>query len=219
MLKALLLDMNGVVVDDVAYHERAWQALAARHGRTLTVAEFRREMSGRRSRDNIAHVFGSGLSEAQIVAYQAEKEEAYRAAFRPHLAALAGLATFLAEAKASGVRLALATSAPKANIDFVLDGLDLRRQFDAVVGEADVKRAKPDPEIYETAALRVGAEASECIVFEDSLAGVASGRAARMAVVGITTTHSAEELAQCALVVADFRGLTLATLSGLVQRS
>jgi HAD superfamily hydrolase (TIGR01509 family) len=217
MLKALLLDMNGVVVDDMAFHERAWQALAADHGRELSALEFRQQMSGRRNRDNLIHVFGA-LSDEQIRAYQKEKEEAYRAAFRPHLAALPGLIDLLTQAQASGVRVALATSAPPANIDFVLDGLDLRARFDAVVGEAEVQRAKPDPEIYLLAAQRVGAAPSECIVFEDSLAGVASGQAAGMPVVGLTTTHTASELAHCALVVPDFRGVTVDTLARLVSR-
>ena len=145
MLQALLFDMNGVIVDDMPFHERAWMALAARHGRTLTPDEFRREMSGRRNRDNIRHIFGEALSDWQVHAYQLEKEEAYREAYRPLRAPLPGLVPFLVEARAAGLRIAVATSAPKDNIDFVLDGLDLRRQFDVVVGEAEVTRSKPDP--------------------------------------------------------------------------
>jgi len=217
MLRALLFDMNGVVIDDMRFHEQAWLALAAKYGRPLTVDEFRRTMSGRRNRDNVVHVFGDALSDEQFRAYQREKEEAYRAAYTPHRAFLPGFADLIGEARAAGVRVALATSAPKDNIDFILDPLDLRRRLDAVVGEAEVKRAKPDPEIYLVAAARVGAEPSECIVFEDSLQGVASGRAAGMPVVGVTTTHSAAELADCALVVSDFRGLTLARLQALVS--
>lgn len=216
MLRALLFDMNGVVIDDMRFHEQAWLALAAKHGRPLTVDEFRNTMSGRRNRDNVIHVFGDALSDEQFRAYQREKEEAYREAYAPHRALLPGFAELIGEARAAGVRVALATSAPRENIDFILDPLDLRARLDAVVGEAEVKRAKPDPEIYLVAAARVGAEPSECIVFEDSLQGVASGRAAGMPVVGVTTTHTAAELSGCALVVQDFRGLTLAGLQALV---
>jgi beta-phosphoglucomutase len=215
MLQALLFDMNGVIVDDMPFHERAWMALAARHGRTLTPDEFRREMSGRRNRDNIRHIFGEALSDWQVHAYQLEKEEAYREAYRPLRAPLPGLVPFLVEARAAGLRIAVATSAPKDNIDFVLDGLDLRRQFDVVVGEAEVTRSKPDPEIYLTAASRLGVGSSGCIVFEDSLAGIASGLAGGMPVVGVTTTHTADELRDCALVIADFRDLTIAEISRL----
>ena len=217
MLRALLLDMNGVVVDDMRFHEHAWIALATKHGRSLTVDEFRRTMSGRRNRDNIAHIFGSGLAEEQIHAYQHEKEEAYRQAYAPHRVALPGLVALLDEARARGVRTAVATSAPRANIDFVLDPLDVRRRFDAVVGEAEVRRAKPDPEIYLLAAQRLGVDARECVVFEDSLAGVASGRAAGMPVVGLTTTHTPEELHDCALAVPNFESLTIESLSKLTE--
>jgi HAD superfamily hydrolase (TIGR01509 family) len=215
-LRALLFDMNGVIVDDMGFHERAWLALVARHGRTLTSDEFRREMSGRRNRDNIRHVFGD-VPDAVAGAYQTEKEEAYRDAFRPHLAPLPGLLALLAEARAAGLRLAVATSAPEKNIDFVLDGLDLRARFDAVVGEAIVKHAKPDPEIYLLAAARLDVPPEACVVFEDSLLGIAAGQAAKMPVVGVTTTHTAEELRHCALVVADFRSLTVADLARLLE--
>jgi beta-phosphoglucomutase family hydrolase len=217
MLQAFLFDMNGVVVDDMAYHERSWIVLAARHGRTLTIDDIRTQMSGRRNRDNIRHVFGADLSEAQLLAYQAEKENAYRDAFRPHLAPLPGLLELLDAARTAKVKIALVTSAPPENIDFVLDGLHLRDRFDAVVGEADVKESKPHPEIYLLAASRLGVKPPGCIVFEDSLAGIAAGRAARMPVVGLTTTHPRAELRDCAVVVPDFRGLTVADLARLVS--
>jgi beta-phosphoglucomutase family hydrolase len=215
MLRGLLFDMNGVLVDDMSFHERAWIAFAARHGKELTLDEFRRKLSGRRNRDNVVYVFGDSLSEEQMNAFQAEKEEAYRAAFRPHLATLPGLDDLLDAARAARLRMAVATSAPPENIDFVLDGLDLRRRFDAVVGETEVRHAKPHPEIYLAAASRLGLEPAECVVFEDSLAGIASGRAAGMPVVGVTTTHPAVELGDCALVVDDFRGLSIEALQKL----
>jgi beta-phosphoglucomutase family hydrolase len=212
MLQALLFDMNGVIVDDMLFHERAWISLAERHGRTLTSDEFRQQMSGRRNRDNIRHVFGDGLSDEQVRALQIEKEEAYRAAYRPHLAPLAGLRDLLAAARAADLRLAVVTSAPAANIDLVLDGLDLRSAFDCVVTEAEVRRSKPDPEIFLLAAERCGGAPADCVVFEDSLAGVAAAVAARMAVVGVSTTHTADELRGCARVVPDFRGVTVEQL-------
>jgi HAD superfamily hydrolase (TIGR01509 family) len=172
-------------------------------------------MSGRRNRDNIQYLFGDTLSDAEIHNYRREKEEAYRAAYLPHRAPLPGLQPLLVEARAVGLRIAVATSAPEENIDFVLDGLDLRKRFDVVVGESEVKESKPDPEIYLTAASQLGVDSSDCIVFEDSLAGIASGVAAGMPVVGLTTTHSPDELRQCALVIADFRGLSIAQLARL----
>jgi HAD superfamily hydrolase (TIGR01509 family) len=216
MLQALVFDLNGVVVDDMPFHERAWCGLAERHGRSLTIDQFRREMSGRRNRENIRFVFGDALSEREVHAYGVEKEEEYRKAFRPFLAPIPGLEALLTQARAAGLKLAVATSAPPENIAFVLDGLGLRRWFDAVVGEAEVERAKPDPEIYLTAAARLGVEPSRCVVFEDSLGGIASGQAANMPVVGLTTTHRRDELRHCALVLADFHGLTVDTLASLV---
>ena len=119
------------------------------------------------------------------------------------------------ETAAARVPVVLATSAPRGNIDFVLDGLRLRPRFTDVVTAADVQRGKPDPEIYLLAAQRVGAAPARSIVVEDSLAGVASGLAAGCRVVGLTTTHAAEELVGCALTAPDFRDIGLASLGAL----
>jgi beta-phosphoglucomutase family hydrolase len=216
MLRALLLDMNGVVVDDMPFHERAWIDLAARHGRTLTIERIRHDMSGKSNRDNMRYLFGDALSDTDFRALEDEKEEAYRHTYAPHRAPLPGLRELLHDAREAGVRVALATSAPMPNVDFILDGLDLRASFDAVVTEAEVRHSKPDPAIYLLAAERLGVRPTECVVFEDSLAGLASGRAAGMRAVGIATTHTRDELRDCALVIGDFREVNLRTIEALV---
>jgi beta-phosphoglucomutase len=117
--------------------------------------------------------------------------------------------------KREGVQAAVGTSAPKANMDFILDKLHIRPYFDALLHSADVKFGKPNPEIYLNAAARLGVDPSVCIVFEDSLPGVEAGLNAGMKVVGITTTHTPEELAGAHLVIDDFEGLTVQQLEKL----
>ncbi len=216
MLGALLFDMNGVVIDDMRFHEQAWIDLAAAHGRVLTVDEVRERLSGRTNPEILEILFGP-LPAALVTRRGDDKEAAYRKVYAPHLAPLPGLMALLDQAQAAGVGLALVSSAPQDNIDFTLDGLDLRRRFAAVVTGADVAKGKPDPEMYLLAARRLGVPPSGCVVLEDSLAGIESGRRASMTVVGLSTTHTPDELRpHCACVVPDFRPLDLDTLRRLL---
>jgi HAD superfamily hydrolase (TIGR01509 family) len=115
-----------------------------------------------------------------------------------------GLLVFLKLLRSQGMKTALATSAGPGNIDFIVDGLGIRDQFDAIIGGAEVKKGKPDPEIYLKAAAMVQVDPADCWVIEDSLQGISSGLNAGMQVVGITTSHTASELAHTQLIAADF---------------
>ncbi len=100
----------------------------------------------------------------------------------------------LDRAQAKGVRLAVASGAPKGNINFILDGLDLRRYFPVLVDDSVYSRGKPDPECFLTAAKMLGVEPRDCTVFEDAVKGVQAGKAAGMEVVAMTLYTPAEEL-------------------------
>jgi beta-phosphoglucomutase-like phosphatase (HAD superfamily) len=107
----------------------------------------------------------------------------------------------------AGVKLAVATAAPTENIDFTLDGLDLRKQFDAIAGAADVARGKPQPDVFLLAAQRSGALPEHSIVFEDAPLGVEAARRAGMRAVVLTTTLPAEAFAEFDNVIAVVRDL------------
>jgi HAD superfamily hydrolase (TIGR01509 family) len=218
MLRALLFDLNGVVVDDMRHHERAWIDLAASRGRPLDVDEVRTRLSGKRNAEILRELFGEGLSPDELLGLEEAKESAYRRAFSSVLSPVAGLVPLLDACRAAGVATALVTSAPEPNIDFVLDGLSLRQRFDTRVGARDVRRGKPDPEGYLLGAARLGAPPSGCVVFEDALLGLEAGRRAGMTVVGVTTSHPATELAPfCALAIDDFEALSLDAIAALLR--
>jgi beta-phosphoglucomutase len=144
-----------------------------------------------------------------------EKDVLYRDMYRPHRRAIGGFEDFVTRARADGVQLAVATSAPPANIVFTLDELDLRRHFDAVVGAADVARGKPHPDVFLKAAEKLGANPADCIVFEDAPMGVEAARRAGMRAVVITTTLPAEafkEFDNVIRVVAHYEDLDVGAL-------
>lgn len=203
-MKAVLFDMDGVVVDNLPYHVDAWLLFCERHNIPLTREVFYRELNGMNSKDTFEWFYQKEMNRAEVEELEEEKEILYRGFYREHMKPAAGLVTFIKALRAHGIKTALATSAGPGNIDFIVDGLGIRDQFDAIIGGAEVRKGKPDPEIYLKAAALVGVDPADCWVIEDSLQGIASGLNAGMQVVGITTSHTAEELAHTHWIAADF---------------
>jgi beta-phosphoglucomutase len=191
-LGGVIFDMNGTLVDDIGYHFEAWRELAASLGRPLDDATFQ-SLNGLKNDDIFPRLLGRPVSREELEELSTRKEERYRALFRPHLAPVRGADELLARLQAAGVRLALASSAPPANRNMVLDGLRWRARFDAIV-EAEHLPGKPAPDVFLEAARRLGAAPAECLVFEDAVNGVRAAVTAGMPVVGITTNVPAETL-------------------------
>lgn len=205
--QAVLFDMDGVVVDNLTYHVDAWLLFCERKNIPLTREIFYRELNGMNSKDTFEWFYKREMSRAEIEVLEEEKELIYRDFYRDHIKPAPGLLAFLQTLRAHGIKTALATSAGPGNIDFILDGLGIRDQFDAIIGGAEVRKGKPDPEIYLKAADLVGVEPGLCWVIEDSLQGIAAGQSAGMRVVGISTSHSPAELAHTDVVRPDFANL------------
>jgi HAD superfamily hydrolase (TIGR01509 family) len=206
---AAVFDLDGTLVDNMSFHGEAWVALARRLGSDATRHDFEKTWAGWTSAEIIPLLLGRPPEPGEVARLAEAKEEEYRAAFGPRLAALAGLVPFLDRLHAGGVRLAVASAAPRANRELVLDGLDLTRRFEVVVGPEMVARGKPFPDLFLEAARRLGVPPERCVAFEDAVNGVRAARAAGMAAAGILTAHEAEALTGvgAAWVLHDYRVL------------
>ena len=202
--KAVLFDMDGVVIDNLPYHVDAWLLYCERHGIHLTREIFYKDLNGLNSKDTFEWLLKREISKEEINEFEEEKEQIYRGFYKPFLAPAPGLMNFLTLLKAYGIKAALGTSAGSGNIDFILDGLGIRSHFDAVIGGAEVKKGKPDPEIYVRAAGMINVSPENCWVIEDSLQGIEAGLSAGMKVVGITTSHTSEELSHTHMTSPNF---------------
>jgi beta-phosphoglucomutase len=200
---AFLFDMDGVLVDSNPYHKIALREFCRQHGHELSEEKLREKIYGRTNRDWITNLFGS-LPETTLHAYADEKEALFRELYAPHVQPVQGLLTFLDQMENHGIPRAIATSAPRANVDFTLSKTGMTRYFSVILDDSFVSRGKPDPEIYLKTAQSLGFSPNSCIVLEDSLSGVAAGKAAGCKVVGITTTHTLEELHHSDLVINNF---------------
>lgn len=205
--RALLFDMDGVLIDSNPVHRETWIAYNRRYG-VETTQSMIDAMYGMRNDQIIRGWLGEHLTEAEVFAHGAAKEALYRDLIRPrvHQMLVPGVRRFLEGA--AGFGLAVATNAERANLELVLGESGLASFFRVAVDGHQVSRPKPDPEIYLKAARLLGVEPASCVVFEDSLAGVEAGRAAGMPVVGITTTHG--ELPGAEILIRDFEDPALA---------
>lgn len=210
MIKGVIFDMDGVVVDNHRYHFKAWMAFAEKYQFTLNEIIYRDEFNGKTNADLFQKIFGK-LTPEKLKEYSDEKEEMYQKLYFPEMRAHTGLIDFLDYLKKKKIKIGLGTSAPTGNVDFTLDGLRLRHFFDVIVDGPQVKKGKPDPEVYNLCALKLGLETKNCVVFEDALAGLESAERAGCLKVGVATSHKAHELKSKAdLILHDFteaRGL------------
>lgn len=192
-MKAYIFDMDGTMIDNVPYHVKAWKEFSRKYGNELS----ERDIVGWMGMTNRAYqerILGRQVEDEESRRMSEEKEIIYRELYRPYMKPAPGLVELLDRAQAKGVRLAVASGAPKGNINFILDGLDLRRYFPVLVDDSVYSRGKPDPECFLTAAKMLGVEPRDCTVFEDAVKGVQAGKAAGMEVVAMTLYTPAEEL-------------------------
>ena len=195
MTKALLFDLNGTMVDDMHYHIKAWHRISNELGAALSMEAVKAECYGKNA-EVMERIFPGRFSLEEKNKISIEKEIQYRAEFKPFLRLIDGLDLFLEKAKAKGWKMAIGSAAIMSNVDFVLDGLQIRHYFDAVISADEVTNSKPDPETFLRCAAALGADPSRCIVWEDAPKGVESALNAGMKSVVLTTMHEAHEFSQ-----------------------
>ncbi len=207
--RAFIFDMDGTLVDNMHAHTEAWGKMLAENEIEMNAHDFLVKTAGKTNREIMPTVFGD-ISDERSAELGNRKEMLYQELFLPVRKTVEGVVEFLEEAQKIGVRLAVSTAAPVTNVEFILDGLDLRKYFQAVVTAADVKEGKPNPEIFLKSAEKIGVEPKNCLVFEDAFGGFEAAHRAGMKAIGITTVNSAEDILKIDSVVeahADFVNL------------
>ncbi|HET9623668.1 MAG TPA: beta-phosphoglucomutase [Kofleriaceae bacterium] len=206
-IRGVIFDLDGVLVDTAHHHFRAWQRLADELHIAFTRADNERlkGVSRMRSLDLILELGGVRLDDAARLAAAERKNAWYLeliAGITPN-DLLPGVAAFLGFLRERGVKIALGSASKNAAA--ILDKLGVAPLFDAVVHGGHVTRAKPDPEIFLTAARALGVPATQCVVFEDASAGVEAGKRAGMTVIGV---GDPAVLTEADLVIAGFPALS-----------
>jgi HAD superfamily hydrolase (TIGR01509 family) len=188
----ILWDMDGVLIDTGEFHYQGWQQAWREEGVDFSRELFLRTFGERN--DTIVRRVWPEATEADVIRVGERKEYIYRELVRTRLEAAPGVRRLLGEFREARFLQAVATSAPPANVDLVLDVLDICPYFDTVLNARDVQRGKPDPQIFLTAAGRLGLPPAHCLVIEDAISGVQAARIAGMRCLTVTTTNSREAL-------------------------
>lgn len=207
MIKGVIFDMDGVLVDNRDVHIEAFRRLFTKYGLVF-------------DREKFMPCFG--MTNDQIFKWQApellerfdieqlsqEKEGLYRTLFETAIAPTAGLVDFLKGLKTRGIKISVGSSGGTANVNFVLTRCGIAEYFDAIANGDMITRGKPDPEVYLLAAQLLGLKPDECVVCEDAPVGIEAARAAGMRVVALATTFPREKIGDYDLIVDDFTQLT-----------
>ena len=216
-LKGLVFDMDGTLVDNLAYHFAAFEEYAKREGFEL-LEPVTLKHNGMHLKDIFPILFGEKVVEEHTLEeLTIGKESMYREMYRPHIAPIAGLIELLHAAKEAGVKCAIGSSGCRENVEMILEGLNIADLMDVTISGSDVTHGKPHPEIFATAIERMGLNPEECIVVEDAVNGILAGVAAGCKCIGITTTATAEELkaAGANMCISDYTVVTINDLQNL----
>ena len=183
--RAVLWDMDGTLINSEEYHWASWRDALRAEGVTITHDQFVATFGQRN--DSILTEWLGMPSRAQIERIANVKEEIYRQLVRERgIEPLPGVARWVRLLHEQGWLQAIASAAPRKNIEVVLDALCAAHRFQTIVSAEDVHHGKPDPEVYLIAASRLDVPTGRCIVVEDAAVGVAGARAAGMKTIGVT---------------------------------
>jgi beta-phosphoglucomutase family hydrolase len=189
-----IFDWDGVIIDSSAHHEESWERLATETGRSLPPGHFKRGF-GMKNEKIIPDLLGWSSDPDEIDRLSLRKEELYREIVKEWgIAPLPGVPDWLDRLRDQEIPCAIGSSTHRLNIEIGLSILGFRERFASVVTAEDVRHGKPDPEVFLTAAARIGVAPQRCVVFEDALVGIEAAHRGGMQVVAVATTNPIELL-------------------------
>jgi len=213
--RAVLWDMDGVIVDSGLYHMRSWQETFQQTGITFTDDNFK-HVFGMRNDEIIHAILGKDFTQEKFETIVQTKEVAFRRLIKENVRALPGVLQLLSDISAAGFLQALVSSTPRENIDLIIDKLDIRHYFRQIISGYDVTEGKPSPQGYLLAARQLGVGPENCVVIEDAVAGVKAAKNGGMKCIAVTNTHPADSLIEADLVVSSLEAVNVAVVEKLL---
>jgi beta-phosphoglucomutase len=216
----VIWDVDGTLVDTAELHFDAWVKLAKELNRPFTREDFAATF-GRRNPEIIRYLFGEKYTDQEIAALGDRKENYYRAQAEKGVDLLPGVRALLEGLAQLGVKQGIGSSAPRANLELILQLTKSAQFFQAIVAMEDTTKGKPDPQVFLIAASKLGIPPERCVVFEDAVAGVQAAKAGKMkcVAVGFVGHHPVEKLRSAGAdrVVHTLEELTAKDVIGLIE--
>jgi len=215
MIRGVVFDFDGVIVDSHPVHKRAWRKFLESVGETASEEELQFVLDGRKREDILRHFLGD-LDPELMLRYGHRKEQFFRDE-AGDVQTVEGLLNFLEDLEGAGVAIGIASSGSRSRVSFLLDRLDLKKHFQVIVTGDEVKKGKPDPSVFLKAAQALQEDPRALLAFEDAVSGVESAKAAGMKCVGIAHADRASILLDSGAdhVVPDFCSLSYSKLQKL----
>lgn len=201
----VLWDMDGVLVDTAELHYISWKVPLDKAGIPFDREKFR-ESFGMNNAGVVEHLLGRKPEKELFEQISEQKERIFRESVPGNVKPLPGVISWLIRLQQSGARMAVASSAPCANIETLMEELNIRPYFQALVSGADLP-GKPDPATFLEAARQIGVEPEGCVVVEDAIAGVQGAINAGMKCIAVTNTNSREALSKANIIVDSLEAL------------
>ena len=214
---AVLFDMDGVICHTNPHHAKAFEAFFDKHNIAYTEKEFEDHMYGKHNSHIMTYFFKRPIHGEELLQLEFEKEQLFRDLYENKVESIPHYISFLASLKQQNFKTAVCTSAPRANMDLIIDKLDIRKLMDSTMASEDVKLHKPHPEIYLNTAAALNVAPSNCIVFEDSYSGITAGLNAGMKVVAVLSSHTKQQLPPCSYYINDYGDITISTLLEILR--
>jgi beta-phosphoglucomutase family hydrolase len=212
--RGAIFDWDGVIINSAEHHEASWERIAAELGQPLPDGHFKAGF-GMKNEVIIPELLKWATDLDEVKRLSLRKEALYReVVVERGIVALPGVENWLRTLRDAGIPCVLASSTHRENITTALEVLGLESYFAAMVTAEDVKRGKPDPEVFLRAAEKIGVTPERGVVFEDALVGIAAAHAAGIRVAAVTTTNPRDVLAKADWVIDRLDELTIAQLWG-----
>lgn len=215
MIDTVIFDMDGVICHTNPYHEIAFDEFFKRRNMQASEEDYLHHMYGKSNSYIFSYFFGRPIRGEELHQYESEKEQLFRDIYADVVSPIDGFMPFLEGLVTRNMKLGVATSAPAANRDLILQKLGIEGVFGSLMASEDVQEHKPAPEVYLTSAKNLQSDATTCLVFEDSHSGVTAGLRAGMGVIGVLSSHTADELPACKRYISTYDDSLLDYLADL----
>jgi len=203
--KAVLFDMDGVIVDSEPLHVAAFQATLKRYGHDLSEGQYKQHFAGRSDQAGFKQYFDFIGESIELPVIMDEKARAYLGLAADQLVPYPGVIEFIRDQAANKISLALVTGSLRAEAEVTLEAFGLTDFFKAIIAAEGISQSKPSPEGYLKGAKALGFKPADCIVIEDAPSGIKAAKMAGMRCLAVTTTHTKEELKEATALTDQLR--------------
>jgi len=210
MIKGVIFDMDGTIVDSLPYHHEAWR-IFFEENKIEDFSEKLKKYKGGGTLDLMKAVYGDIYSLEELKKMSDDKEVIFREIYKGNIVPIYGFIEFLEKLKSKNILVGLASNAIKLNVDLTLMELGIYDQFNSIISGDEVNYGKPNPEMFNKTVNNFNINKANCLIFEDSLEGVQAANNADIKVIGVTSSNSSDILknAGCIESIEDYIGYSL----------